>query len=476
MIRAGSLPPSARQQGIRVLSQHPQSRAILAMVLLNSFAVPLMLSAANVALPAMGEDLTMTAVAMSWVPMAFLMASTMFVLIFGRLSDRVGRKRIFMIGTAAVIVSSILTSLAPTGELLLAARFLQGVSAAALNATQMAIVSSAFPANQRGRYIGLVTASIYIGLSVGPLLGGLVVDHVSWRASFLVHLPLVLAVLGLGLFFVHDEWHGETDTRFDVPGALGWIASIGLFCLAISRLPAWDSVALLAASAVSITLFLRHARRSPHPLWDVNLFFTNRTFTLSAASALIMYSATYANVVLMSLYLQSVKGMSASQAGLIMMVQPLTMAIGSPMMGRLSDRIEPRWLASAGMALTACGLFILATLHPDSSTTRVVIALLFTGGGFALFSSPNVNAIMGSVERRHYGSASAAVATTRMVGQLNSMVLVALVVSLIVGNTVINEDSIPQLSRAIDVCFAIAGLVCLPGIAFSLARGRLHRQ
>jgi EmrB/QacA subfamily drug resistance transporter len=458
------------------LSLNNQPRVILAMLLLNSFAVPLMLSSANVALPTIASELSLTAIALSWVPMAFLMASTMFVLIFGRLADNVGRKRIFLIGTVAVIITSVIASLSQSDVMLLTARFLQGASAAMLHATQMAIISSVFPASQRGKYIGLVTGSIYVGLSAGPLLGGLVIDSVGWRASFLMHVPLATIVLVMGVFFVRDEWRGEKNIPFDLLGAVGWIISILLFCLGVSRLPSPDSYLLLFASVISITLFVRHARTTAHPLWDVKLFFGNRTFTLSAAASLMMYSATYANVVLLSLYLQSVKGLSASSAGMIMMIQPAVMALGSPIMGRLSDRLEPRWLASAGMAVTAGGLFVLASLHPGSSLMHVAVALLMTGGGFALFSSPNVNAIMGSVEPKHFGSASGAVATTRLIGQLNSMVLVTLVVGLVMGNTLISEDSIPQLARAIDLSFAIAGLICLPGIAFSLARGRMHSK
>lgn len=408
--------------------------------------------------------------------MAFLMASTMFVLIFGRVADNVGRKRIFLIGTLAVIITSVIAALSVNDVMLLSARFLQGASAAMLHATQMAIISSVFPAGERGKYIGLVTGSIYVGLSAGPLLGGLMIDHVGWRAAFLMHVPLAIVVLIMGTFYVRDEWRGENNLRFDLRGAVGWVVSILLFCIGISRLPDPDSYLLLLASAVSFSLFIRHARSTPHPLWDVKLFFANRTFTLSAAASLMMYSATYANVVLLSLYLQSVKGLSASSAGMIMMIQPAVMALGSPVMGRLSDRLEPRWLASAGMAVTAGGLFVLANLQPESSLIHVAVALLMTGGGFALFSSPNVNAIMGSVEPKHFGSASGAVATTRLIGQLNSMVLVTLVIGLVMGNTLISADSIPQLAQAIDLSFAIAGLICLPGIAFSLARGRLHRK
>jgi EmrB/QacA subfamily drug resistance transporter len=449
-------------------------RAVLIMVLLNAFSTSLMLSAANVALPTIAADLSLDAVALSWVPMAYLMASAMFVLAFGKLADTWGRKRFFLIGTVAVIITSIAAALSVNATMLLSARFLQGVSAAMLYATQIALVSSVYPAQQRGKMIGQVVSAIYIGLAVGPLLGGYAIDLLGWRASFLLQIPLALVGLLLGIFKVKGEWLAETRTRFDTPGAIIYALGILFFCLGISRLPALDGFVLVAAAAATITIFVRHARRTPFPIWDVKLFFNNRAFTLSCAASLIMYSTTYGNVVLLSLYLQYLKGMSASAAGTIMMLQPITMAILSPLTGRLSDRVEPRILASLGMFITAVGLLMLAMLSSSSSILRVALALLMTGVGFSLFSSPNVNAIMGSVAPRHYGSASAAVATTRLIGQLSSIVLVTLALTLIMGSRPISPETYPQLEQSIRLSFSIAAALCIPGILLSLVRGRIH--
>ncbi|MFB3090056.1 MAG: MFS transporter, partial [Gammaproteobacteria bacterium] len=180
-------------------------RAALVMVLLNAFTTPLMLSAANVALPAIAEDLKLDAVMLGWIPMAFLMASAMFVLVFGRIADMVGRKRIFLIGTVSVIVTSLLASLASNGSFLITARFLQGMSAAMLYATQIAIVTSVFPPKQRGHAIGLTVSTIYLGLTCGPLIGGLLIDLYGWRASFVFHIPLAIVVLLIGLFKVPGD-------------------------------------------------------------------------------------------------------------------------------------------------------------------------------------------------------------------------------------------------------------------------------
>lgn len=449
---------------------------VLAMLLLNAFATPLMLSSTNVALPGIASGLSLNALTVSWVPMAFLMASAMFVLVFGKLSDSLGRKRVFLTGVTCVIASSLFAASAVSGEMLLIARFLQGTSGAMINATQIAIITSVVSPKERGKYIGMITAAVYVGLSAGPFLGGLVIDQVGWRAAFIMHLPLAVVVLLIGLFGVKDEWQVENPTRFDRLGALLWTSSIAIFCVGVSLLPSLTAFALIALSWGLLYLFLRHARQSEQPLWDVKLFFQNRVFTLSATASLLMYAATYANVVLLSLYLQSIKALTASQAGLIMMVQPAMMAIFSPIMGRLSDRVEPRMLASAGMVITATGLFILARLHTESGIAQVVIALLLTGGGFSLFSSPNINAIMGSVTPKHYGSASGAVATTRIMGQLSSMVLVTLSISLVMGDVAVSAETRDLLANAIDLSFTIAGCLCLLGILFSVFRGRIHTE
>ena len=447
---------------------------LLSMILLNAFATPVMLSATNVALPSIAMDFGMSARLLSWVPMSFLMASTMFVLIFSRIADAVGRKRIFLLGTAAVLLSSLYAAMSVNSSMLLSGRFLQGISASMLHATQLAIVSSAFPANQRGKLIGLVTAAVYVGLSAGPLLGGFVVDHLGWRAAFLLQVPLAMVVLLMGVFAVKGEWRADTVLPFDRVGAVGWSVSIALFCIAVTQLPSLLAFALFAGCAISTALFVRHTRNSQFPLWDINLFFSNRTFTLSCATSLLMYSATYAIVVLMSLYLQSIKGFTATNAGMILMIQPIIMATLSPLAGRWSDRIEPRLLATAGMVITCVGLALLSQLDANSSVQYIVMSLVMTGAGFSLFSSPNINAIMGSVDNKHAGGASGAVATTRLLGQLNSMVLVTLAIALIMGNTPVSPQTAPLLNQALSLSFVISAALCIPGILFSLARGRVH--
>lgn len=445
----------------------------MTMVLLNAFATPLMLSATNVALPAIGENFSLSAVVLSWIPLSYLMASAMFILIFGRIADGMGRKKLFLLGTTAVIITSIFTALSINGAMVIAGRFLQGVSAAMLYATQMAIVSSVFPQEQRGKAIGMVVATVYVGLATGPLLGGIATDMLGWRANFLLHVPLAIAVLLLGLTQVSEEWYGEAGD-FDLPGGILFATTIACLCLAASFFPTMLSLPFLLLFVSGLVFFTRYALRKEHPIWDIRLFFNNPIFTRSCGASMIMYTATYANTVLVSLYLQQIKAMSASMAGLILMTQPATMAILSPAAGSLSDRVEPRILATIGMALTTVGLFFLGLLDSESAAWTVVITLLATGIGFSLFSSPNANAIMGGVGSKDYGSASAAMATTRILGQLGSMVMVAFAMAVVIGDRLIYNSNQAELAQAIQLCFMIAAGICVPGIYLSASRGKLH--
>ena len=451
-------------------------KATLVMVLLNAFTTSLMLSATNVALPLIAEDLELDAVAMSWIPMSFLMASAMFVLVFGRIADMVGRKRIFLIGTVCVIITSVLASFSTNATFLITARFLQGMSAAMLYATNVAIISSVFPPNQRGRAIGMTVSIIYLGLTCGPLLGGFLIDVYGWRASLVFHIPLAIVVLLIGIFKVPGDWSADEPGEFDIKGSIVYGLSIVLLCLGASTLPEDHGFFILFCGLLGIWLFIKLAKQSKHPILDVALFRRNRVFAFSCFASFIIYTAVFANIVLVSLYLQYLKGLSATIAGSIMMVQPLTMAIFSPLMGRLSDKFEPRIIASMGMVITIFGLIMLGLMNLHSTISYLITTLIITGFGFSMFSSPNANAIMSSVEKQQYGSATGSLATMRILGQMMSMVLVSLVFATLIGQIKIEPSIFQDLMQAISLCFFISASLCIPGFIFSLVRGRMHRE
>ncbi len=449
-------------------------RATIIMVMLNSVSTAMMLTGVNVALPDVARDLAVDAVALSWIPMSYLMASAAFTLAFGRLADMHGRKRIYLLGTAGVVVTSIIAACATSEAGLIAGRLLQGVCAAMLYATNVAIISSVYPPSQRGTAIGYTVSAIYLGLSAGPLVAGWLIEVASWRATFLIHLPLAVVVLWIGLTRLPYEWRAEERGSFDAGGAALYGVAIVILMTGVSRLPQAPGLAMVVAGAAGIWLFFRHEHRHPHPVFDVGLFYTNRVFLMSCLASLVMYTTTFANVVLVSLYLQYLKGVDPSTAGLVMMAQPAVMTLVSPWAGRLSDRSEPRVIASLGMLLTAFGLAGFVWLDAASPLAGAVACLALTGLGFSLFSSPNANAIMGAVPRSDYGRAASAMSVMRVIGQMSSMGLVALVFALLLGPVQITPEVYPTLTRAIHVCFAAGAVLALGAIVLSLARGRVH--
>jgi MFS family permease len=227
---------------------------------------------------------------------------------------------------------------------------------------------------------------------------------------------------------------------------------------------------------VGLGLFIKLELKVSYPVFEVKLFNQNRLFTFSSLAALINYSATFALTFLLSLYLQYIKGIPPQYAGSILIAQPIMMAVFSPLAGRLSDRIEPRLIASVGMLITVIGLVYFAFIGPHTSKAMIVLVLALLGFGFALFSSPNMNAIMSSVEKRYLGIASGTVATMRLLGQMVSMAIAMVVFAIFIGREPIAPINYSQFLKSVRVSFLIFSLLCTLGILFSMSRGEIRRK
>jgi EmrB/QacA subfamily drug resistance transporter len=449
-------------------------RAALVVAAVSSFQTPFMVSSVNIALPAMQREFGVDAVLLSWVATAYLLAAVVALVPFGKLSDILGRKRVFLWGTALFSAASLACAFAPGMRWLIALRVAQGAGSAMIFATSMAILTSVFPPGERGKALGVAVAAVYCGLSCGPFLGGLMTQQLGWRSIFLVSLPFGAAVILLTVTRLKPEWAPARGDPFDWGGAVIYALAVTAGMYGLSLLPAASGLGFVLAGAAGLAVFTLWELKAPAPVFEVRLFRANRVFACSCLAALIHYSATFAVTFLMSLYLQYIQGLSPQKAGAILMVQPLVMAFCSPLAGRWSDRVEPRVIASAGMGLTAASLLQLAMVDAQTGLPAVVIGLLLLGLGFALFSSPNMNAIMGSVEKRFYGIASGSVGTMRLMGQMLSMGIATVVLTLMLGRVPISPATYPLFIRSLQVSLAIFTGLCLVGVLLSLARGRLH--
>lgn len=452
-------------------------RATLAVAILASFLTPFMSSAINVALPSIGQEFLMDAVLLSWVATSFLLAAAIFLVPFGRLADIHGRRRIFALGAAVFTMASLLAGASSSAFMLIAARVFQGVGSAMIYGTGVAILTSVYPPGERGQVLGITVSAVYIGLSMGPFLGGFLTQNFGWRSVFLAIVPLGLLIAALTLWKVQGEWAEARGEAFDLAGSLLYGLVLLVLMYGLSRLPETAGIVLILAGMVGLAAFVWWELRVAYPVLSIDLFAKNRTFALSNLASLINYSATSAVAFLLSLYLQYIKALTPQQAGLLLMAQPIVQAVLSPLAGRLSDRVEPRIIATAGMTLTAAGLVLLLLLLSLATPLGAIIACLaLLGLGFALFSSPNMNAIIGSVERRSYGVASGTAGTMRLLGQMLSMGIATMLFALNIGRVEITPGAYPLFMISTKTAFAIFAVLCVVGIFASLARGKVREE
>ncbi|MFO7715632.1 MFS transporter [Desulfosarcina sp.] len=464
------VPPGASQ------TQTTLEGSALFVATLTSFMGPFMISSVNVALPAIQENLQMTAVQLGWVATAYLLAMAVGLIPAGKIADIHGRKKVFSTGLTVYTAGSTAAAFVDHTAWFLLLRGVQGLGAAMFVTTGMAILTSIFPPQRRGRAIGVYVSAVYVGLSVGPFAGGFLTQHFGWRSIFLIMLPLGIGSVAVTHAFLKGEWLDTESHRLDIPGCLIYACAVFALVYGATILPTFTGFALITGGLFGLVFFFRQQRRTPDPVFDVGLFVENRNFTFSSLAALLNYSATFAATFMMSLYLQYIKGLTPQAAGTVLMAQPVIMAALSPLAGRLSDRVEPRLPATAGMAVTAIGMAIFTQLHTDTPIRYIVGNLALLGFGFALFSSPNMSAIMGAVAKKDYGIASGAAATMRLMGQMVSMAIATVVLSVFIGNHAIAPDSFARFLSSTRMVFAVSVVLCTVGIFFSMFRGRLRRR
>ncbi len=464
-------------EGTVLSDQEPDAKlknSVLFVTIVSSFVTPFMASSITVALPAIQNDLHMDAVLLAWIATAYLLSCAVFLVPFGKIADIYGRKRIFISGMLIFTLFSVLCGLAPNSATLLAFRIIQGIGTSMIFTTGMAILTSAIRPQERGKAIGLTVAAVYIGLSIGPVIGGLLTQYLTWRSVFFFAGILGVPSVYLSIWKLKTEWYGARGEKLDVFGSVLYAIALTLLMHGLSTIPDVTGILEIVSGLVLFFAFVRWEQQTRWPVFELSLFTNNRGFAFSSLAALINYSATFMATFLLSLYLQYIKGLDPRQAGLVLIFQPVTMAVLSPFAGRLSDRVAPRIVASIGMAISAAGLFGMIFLGDGTSLAYIIANLILLGSGFALFSSPNMNAIMSSVEPRFYGLASGAVSSMRLLGQMTSMGITTMIFSIFIGRVKITDAYHREFLTSIEIAFVISVALCLVGIFASLARGDIQ--
>jgi EmrB/QacA subfamily drug resistance transporter len=432
---------------------------------------PIMGSSINVALPAIAQELSANAILLSWITTGFFLVSAMVAIPLGRIADIYGLKKIFTCGVVIFTTASLLGAISPTVEFLIIARGLQGVGSAMILVTGMAIITSAFPPRERGKVIGINITVLYMGLAIGPVIGGLFTQYLGWRSLFYLMLPFGILILSLILWKLKGiEWAVCKGENFDKVGSIVFSISLLLVLWGFSMITSTPGKLMVLMGIAGFILFVVYELRIEHPVLDMKLFFHNRMFAFSNLSTLISFTGTFAVVFLLSLYLQYIKGLSPISAGLILAISTIFMALMSTVSGKLSDKYDPRKIASVGMMIITLSLFMFIFLDKNTCVYYLLLGLILMGIGSGTFSSPNTNAIMSSVEPRFYGVAAATSSTMRITGQTLSMGITILIFSIYIGTAQFTPSTYPELMTSIKVIFVISTIMGFGAIFASLAR------
>jgi EmrB/QacA subfamily drug resistance transporter len=410
---------------------------VVGLVCIGIFMTTLDASIVNIGLPsiarAFGTSLTGT---LEWIVIGYLVVIGALLLTFGRLSDMIGRSPIWIAGLSTFTVGSILCGAAPTLDVLIAARALQGVGGALILSTSTAILSNAVPAARRGHALGWGALSIALGASAGPTIGGFLTTFGSWRWIFYVNVPIGLVAIVATLRLIPPHLV-RTARKFDIWGAMLLAIALAALTLGLSFGQEWGWTSarvrgILVGGLVSLAVGVVVEARSPHPIFDLRLF-RNRVFASAVVSLLCSMLALAAIGFLFPFYFEELQGFPPERTGLLLTPFPLAMAVVAPAAGALSDRVGSRWLAPLALTITTAALLLLTQLDATSPMSEIWWRLALAGAGLGLFQSPNTRSLMGAAPESQQGMASGVFATTRITGQAFSVAVAGAVFATLGG-------------------------------------------
>lgn len=464
------------KKGGRRTTSEASLRSVILAVASAQFLLPFMMSGVGPLLPAIGRDLSASAMQLSLINAVYSLSLAIVYLVSGRVGDILGRKRIFLAGLIIFTCMSGLIPFAPNIELFLVLRFSQAVGTAMMNTSALAILASCAPASMLGRVLGIASIGMYAGLSLGPGLSGVIATMSSWRYLFWGVVPIGVLAWCLMAFTVKGDWKDAPEARFDWKGAVCY--TIGICALStggIWILEGMWALGLVVAGIAFLALFARVETRYHHPILDVRFLLHNKPFALSTLAALINYSSTFGVMFYFSLFLQGVHGLGILETGFMLTIQTAVQIFIAPYAGRLADKHGAGNIATIGMALSGLGLIVSAFLDGGSTLWQVGAAQLILGIGIALFASPNTAAVMSAVDQAHLGQASGLVGTMRTLGMLFSMVIISLTMNSFLGDAPLGPGNSGAFLEAMHTNLVLFGVLNLIGISFSFARIRATR-
>jgi EmrB/QacA subfamily drug resistance transporter len=453
-------------------------------VALGTFMAYVDTNVVNIALPVMARDFQVDLGVIKWVVTAYLLMVTSLVLIFGRVADLYGRKRLYLFGIVTFTLGSALSSIAPTIWLLTVFRCLTGIGGAALMANGSAILTESFPAEERGRALGSLGSIVAVAALVGPLLGGFLSEHFGWRAIFYISIPAGIGGSLLGAKAIPSGRGERRREHFDFSGAVTLVAALGCFLFLTNALSqtarSAPMIATLLMAAVALALaFLVIERRVEHPLLDLTLFHS-RAFSAAVTSSFLSFWALSVLSFLLPFYLDRVLGFAPSKIGAIFAPVPLVLLVAAPLGGHLADKFGARMVCTMGAVVNLFSLLGLSTMGTETSALGVILRLIPFGLGSGLFTPPNNSAIMGAVPRSRLGIASGMISALKSLGSMSGVAVTSLIFSIVqvaamerlLAGGVTNAQAEQQsFASAVSLLFMISATLAAVVIVTSLVRG-----
>ena len=449
-----------------------ERNTVLIACCVSGLITPLLSTMMNLSLVSIGDNFGVGSHMLAYVNTAFLLSSVVFMVPLARLGDMIGKKRMYLIGLATIGVACLLASVSPSFWWLVGCRAMMGFGSAALVTTSVSLITDVFPRESRGGAIGMQTMCVYIGLSAGPPLGGTLNDLIGWHSLFLFVVPLAVIAAVCMMTFRH-EISPSAGRAFDGRGSVLYGVGILLSMEGVINMPETWAVAMLLVGVVVMAMFVRWETRTEDYLLNVRLF-RSKVFSGSCLATFLNYAASYSISYFLPLYLQEIGSITATQAGMLMLVQAALQAFVTPLFGRLSDRVEDkRLLPTLGMVITGTGVSLFLFYGMEVSYPLVFATMLIVGFGLGMFSAPNTSVVMGSVSPEETGEASAMVAVMRQSGMMVSMGIAMLFISVIMGGS---DNLVPENYGAfldvIHVSFALCLAMCAVGTVASFLRGK----
>ena len=428
-----------------------------------SFFTVFAVNAVTIVIPSIATEFHMSNIVQNWVTIIFLLVVAVLSVPAGQISAKYGLKKVTIISVVLFIIISIANVLVTSQEQFLACRLILGIALSFINVTSMAMIVNAFPPEERGKALGINITGVYVGLSLSPVIGGILNYNLGWRSVVLFGVPFLFVILALLLTRIDDEWSSFKNLPLDLKGSFAYGIGMVLFMYGFTILNTQLGVILTVLGVMILLIFAWIELKQAHPVFDIR-FFKNHKFLSANFASLCAYLATYAVTTILNYHLQYIKGFDSQTAGMILLVAPFCQVVLAPIAGRLSDRFVPQILAAIGMALGTLSLILFSFLDSTTSIEFLFVAMILYGIGFGLFSPPNTNVIMGSVPPKDTSVASAAVATMRTVGQAMSMGILTLVFAFVMGDVPIIQQYYPLLIQSCQITCIVCVVLCIASV------------